>query len=150
MTLEPKSPLMNHCRFFELGSPVVTCVEAAAAKEIELSQELKTMILSADGTTVAVHVPGDCRIDLRAVKSDIPVKQAFLVGSSELRNRGLSPGTVTPLSPEIWEMKQFMDRRLLEFPEISTNDGTLTGYIFFNPRALLKAPDIKLGSFSKC
>lgn len=46
-------------------------------------------------------------------------------------------------------MRHLVSRRLLTLAEITTNDGTRTGYFRFAPSVLLRAADVMLGDFER-
>jgi prolyl-tRNA editing enzyme YbaK/EbsC (Cys-tRNA(Pro) deacylase) len=132
-----------------LDRPVVTCSEAAMAKQIPLQMELKTLILETSAGLVAVHVPGDRSISLRAVKKALKCREAKLASRGTLAALGLAPGTVTPLLDPVWYMHHLLCESVLALPFVSTNCGTLTGYFKFSPQVLLHAANVTVGPFSR-
>lgn len=137
-----------HLKAHHLEEPVVTCEEAAAAKNILLKQELKTILLDTDIGVVAVHVQGNHRVSLRKVKKLLQVEQARQAGRDTLDHLGLIPGTVCPVREPVWSLKSLLDARVLNNEFMSSNKGTLTTYIFFSPNCLLDAPDVTVGDFT--
>lgn len=49
----------------------------------------------------------------------------------------------------VWSMPQLISRRLLDVPEMMTNNGTRTAYFVFDPTMLVEAPDVVVGDFEK-
>lgn len=133
---------------YYLERPVITCREAASAKGIPLSAELKTLILETSIGPVAVHVPGNRKISLRAVKRTLRCQQARVASRDKLSSLGLAPGTVCPVLDPVWYMPQLLCESVLDNETVSTNSGTLTGYFRFKPDVLMRAPRITIGRFS--
>lgn len=131
-----------------LPFPVVTCEEAAVAKGIELARELKTLILETSSGLMAVHLPGDARINLRAVKNFIKAEEACLADPETLLKHGLSPGTVCALLDPVWSMPHLISRRVFDYEEVSTNNKTKTGYFRFGPAVLTEAAHM-IGDFER-
>jgi prolyl-tRNA editing enzyme YbaK/EbsC (Cys-tRNA(Pro) deacylase) len=130
-----------------LDREVVSCRQAADAKNLPLQNELKTLILRTTSGIYAVHLRGDQMLSLRAVKRFLHVKEAHLLSVLELSNIGLTPGTVCPFLPPVWNMPQLLSSKLLDLEFATTNNGTLTGYFIFKPQLLLNVPHVELGDF---
>ncbi len=140
----PGSWLKSHL----LDRMVVTCEEAASAKNIRLPQELKTLIVSVDGNICAVHVRGNQAVSLRKLKRHAKAEQAHLISKAELANIGLVPGTVCPLLDPVWSLQHYVDGSIFNSKIISTNNGTLSAYFMFKPSLLTSADKVKMGDFS--
>ena len=134
---------------YRLNAAVVTCEEAAAAKGIKLASELKSLILETSSGLIAVHLPGDGVLSLRAVKASIEAEEAYLADPETLVNLGLSPGTVCAVLDPVWSMPHLISRGVFEHTEVSTNNGTQTGYFKFEPLELTRAAHVKIGDFEK-
>jgi hypothetical protein len=65
----------------------------------------------------------------------------------EMNDVGLTPGTVCPVLPPVWDMLQLLSSAVLDLEFVSTNNGTLTGYFVFGPQLLLRLPNVQLGDF---
>ena len=57
-------------------------------------------------------------------------------------------GTVTPINDPIFSMKHLLDPTVLCQSCVTTNDGTLTGYVSFEPKSLLTAPQVDVVDIS--
>jgi prolyl-tRNA editing enzyme YbaK/EbsC (Cys-tRNA(Pro) deacylase) len=135
---------------FHVDSPVVTCEEAAAARNIPLARELKTLLLqTSDRGIVAVHLPGDGRLSLRKVRTLLETATAYLTDPDELSRLGLSPGTVCAILDPVWSMTHLISVRLLKMDMVTTNNGTLTGYFKFKPTILAQALDPIVDDFEE-
>lgn len=133
---------------YRLDGPVGSCESAAAAKGVPLEHELKSLVLEYDAGLALVHIRGDRRLWLRAVKRSLPSRQAKLVGKDVLANLGVEMGTVTPFHPVLWELPQLISREVLALPWVTTNAGVLDEYVIFAPSLLLRARDTKIGDLS--
>ncbi len=138
----------NSLTAYNLDKPVITCEQAAAAKGISLSSELKTIIILADEKIYAVNVPGNLNISLRKIKKFLDCDQAFMIDRVKLNDLGLVPGTVCPVKDPVWNMPQLLDESVLHHKFVSTNNGSLLSYFMFHPKILLSAPNIQIGDFS--
>lgn len=135
-------------RRYYLDRPVVTCREAAAAKQIPRENELKTLIVESSAGVVAVHVPGDRAVKLRAVMNALKCREARLASRAKLSSLGLAPGTVCPVLDPVWYMRHLICESVLDLGVVYTNAGTLTGYFKFSPAILLRNPQVTVGRFS--
>jgi len=131
-----------------LNKNVVSCEEAAAAKKIPLSNELKTIIVETSQGTILVHVCGNQSVSNRKVKNRLDVKQAVMASRKKMDELGVVPGTVSPVFEPLWSMKHLIDLRVMQNEYVSTNNGTLNNYITFSPKVLLQADSVIVGDFS--
>jgi prolyl-tRNA editing enzyme YbaK/EbsC (Cys-tRNA(Pro) deacylase) len=134
---------------YHLDSPVVSCEEAARARNIPLAQELKTLLLNTDNGLVAAHLPGDGVLHLRKVKARLASSQVYLADPEDLLKLGLSPGTVSAVLDPVWSLPHLVSRRLLHLPTVMTNNGTLTAYFEFAPSVLTEAASVVVDDFEK-
>lgn len=130
-----------------LKEEVTSCVEAARAKGIPLKNELKTLILQTSKGLYALHLTGDRKASLRAVKKFLKVKEAYLAQEEKLRDLNLNAGMICPLINPVWQLPHLISEEVLSLDYVSTNDGTKRGYIKFDPRILLSANNIEIGKF---
>lgn len=133
----------------KLNRMVVTCKEAAEAKGVSLSSELKTLILETNNGICAVNLCGNKHLSLRSVKRFLNVKEARLLSVSELVDLGLFPGTVCPFLNPVWHMHQLLSAAVLDLIITTTNNGTLGSFFIFRPKLLLKIPSIQIGDFEQ-
>lgn len=132
-----------------LSQPVVSCEEAAEARDVPLANELKTLVLKTSRGFVAAHLPGDGMLSLRKVKNRIEATEARLADPEDLSELGLSAGTVSALLDPVWAMPHLVTRRLLSLASVTTNNGTRTGYFEFDPAMLVEATDVVVGDFER-
>lgn len=130
-----------------LDHEVVSCEQAASAKNIPLANELKTIIVNTSVGIRAVHVPGNKRVFLRAVKRALACDQAFIAPPECLQTLGLKAGTVCPVLDPVWTMTHLISESVLGLGFVSTNNGTLSGYFRFPPQLLLGARRVMVGGF---
>ena len=134
-----------------LGLPyeVVTCEEAAAARDIPLANELKTLILQTPSGFVAAHLPADGELSLRAVKNELEVKNVKVADPEQIATIGLQSGTVSAVLNPVWNMPHLISKRLLSLDFVMTNNGTKMGYFKFDPVIMLNANSTIIGNFEK-
>jgi prolyl-tRNA editing enzyme YbaK/EbsC (Cys-tRNA(Pro) deacylase) len=131
-------------KHYVLPQRVVSCASAAAAKDIPLEHELKSLVIQTDSGLVVAHIPGDRNLSLRAVKRGLPTTQARLANVNDL---GLAPGTIHPFATKLWQLHHLVSREVFDLGWISTNAGTLTTFVVFDPRLLLRARRITVGAY---
>ena len=135
-------------KHYKLNFEVISCIQASIAKNIPVRNELKSIILSTSKGYCAVHMCGDRKVNLREVKNFLNCKQASLCSTEELSKMGLSPGKVCPLIEPTWGLQHLISRQVLHLKNVSTNDGTRTGYYTFSPKILLLTKLHQLGLFT--
>lgn len=119
---------------YALDEEVTTCEEASNAKGIPLKNELKTLIVNTSRGLCALHVPGNKKVSLRAVKNFLKIKEACLAGKDKLQALSLGPGTVCPLIAPVWHLPHLVSQEVLGLDFVSTNNGTKKGILFLIPR----------------
>ena len=147
MLLEQIKELISYPQ--HLNYQVVYCEESATAKGIQLVNELNSLVLETSKGLYIVHIPGNKYLDLRKVKRFINANEACLASKEVLASLGVQPGTVTPFSNNIWNLKQLVSEEIFSLKFISTNNGQLDEYISFKPNLLLKIPNVYVGNFSR-
>jgi prolyl-tRNA editing enzyme YbaK/EbsC (Cys-tRNA(Pro) deacylase) len=133
----------------KLASPVITCEEAAEARGIALANELKTLILDTSSGLIAVHLPGDGVLSLRAVKDFIEAEEAYLADPETLQRLGLTSGTISAILEPIWSLPHLISRRVFTLDTVMTNNRTKTGYFSFDPVMLTRAENVRIGEFER-
>lgn len=134
---------------FLTDKEVESCEDAARARGVPLTNELKTLILETSKGLVAVHLPGNREVSLRAVKDEIEAAEARLASGEILRSLSLSRGTVSAVLDPVWSLPHLVSRSILGLDYVTTNNGTLRGYLRFSPSVLLKAKRVRIGDFEK-
>jgi hypothetical protein len=132
-----------------LGHDVISCTEAACAKNIALENELKSLILESPIGFFVVNLRGDTYCSLRKVKSFLKISDVKLSSKSNLAELNLLRGAICVLLPPVWKMTQLLDRTVLDLDFVSTNNGTKSGYFIFRPDILLKAESVYISDFRK-
>jgi prolyl-tRNA editing enzyme YbaK/EbsC (Cys-tRNA(Pro) deacylase) len=83
-------------RHDKLDYEVVSCMQAARAKGINIANELKTLILSTSKGYVALHICGDRQANLREIKTFLNCDQASLASPKDLGKMKLGSGKICP------------------------------------------------------
>lgn len=126
--------------------PVVSCNEAASARGISLSQELKTIVLDKGGELVAAHIRGDRRLNMSIIKKTLGARNITFASISVLAAFNLAPGLVNP-----WRVgfckHNLLCRQVLSMPYMATNHDRLDEGVFFLVEELLLLPNLIMGDF---
>ena len=133
---------------YHLSFDVISCIDAANAKNIPLKNELKSLLLNYDGGICLVNVCGDNLVSLRKIKKTLHCKHAFMASEQELAQLNLRPGAVCPFLAQTWNLTQLYDKKLFALEFLSTNNGSRNQYIKFPPNVLLQCKDYIVGDFS--
>jgi prolyl-tRNA editing enzyme YbaK/EbsC (Cys-tRNA(Pro) deacylase) len=128
--------------------PVVTCEHAAVARGIELRTELKTLLLQSARVHIAVHLRGDTRLCLRAVKRLLHVRDLRFVEPPLLAAVGLRAGTINPWNVPFCRY-HLLCLHVLANHEMATNAGALDVGQFFPTAALFELPNLVVGFFGE-
>jgi Cys-tRNA(Pro) deacylase len=84
-------------RIEEFPAGTKTARDAAEAIGCELSQIVKTLVVVADGAFLLVLIPGDERLDERAVAAAVPARDVRIATAPEVvQATGFDPGGVAP------------------------------------------------------
>jgi len=131
-----------------LPNDVITCLDAASTKMIPLQNELKSLVLKTDNGLCILSLMGNMYADFREVKRFLGVDEACMASEDELKTLGLKKGAVCPVLNTVWEMPQLVSKEIFDLEYVSTNAGTLNECIVFNPKELLKHPNLFMGNFA--
>ena len=128
---------------------VETCIDASKARGVPLEREIKHVVFEFREGLFMVHVQGDKFISNRKVKNFLSIKNLKKANLTKHFNNKFRKGTVCPFIEPFFSMNHLVDESLLNFDWLSTNDGTLRGYIIFETSLLTHLNRIHFGNFSK-
>ena len=128
--------------------PVITCLEASYARGVKLSKELKHIIVTSSIGFCLVHVLGTKRVDMKKVSNFLHVKDAKLADLKLIKKMEMHRGSIFPFGEPFWSMLNLIDHEVIENDWLTTNDGTLRGFIKFSPRLLLYIPRNEIDNFA--
>lgn len=98
--------------------------DAADAVGCELSQIVKTLVVVADGAFVLALIPGDERLDERAVAAAVPAEQVRIATAPEVvQATGFDPGGVAPFPQQAIALA-LIERSLFRHPLVWIGAGT--------------------------
>jgi Ala-tRNA(Pro) deacylase len=104
--------------------PVTTSEEASRIRGTPLEQGAKALVYRADGRAVLLVLPANRRVDTRAFKNALQVKDLKMISPEELLElTGLQVGAVPPFGNLIG-LTTYADERLFEQPRLSFNAGS--------------------------
>jgi len=128
-------------------NPVITCEEAAKARQICLYRELKTLLLKLGHKKISVHLKGNNRLNSTAIKKLFKINHLRFLSSSELREYNLSKGLVNPWNIPFCEYN-LICFNIFENEYMYTNNGHYDQGIRFAPYDLLNISNVIIGEFS--
>ncbi|MGE4290987.1 MAG: YbaK/EbsC family protein [Desulfovibrio sp.] len=126
-----------------LDKEVRSCLEAANARGIPLSLELKTLLLRADGKLMAVHLRGGDRLNNRLVKKACNIRNLAFETLEQIRAYGLEKGIINPWTVPKQAM-HVVDTAVMKQSVMTTNNGTLTGSMLVNIQDLLTLNHVRI------
>jgi len=148
-TIAHKNSLFFHHYPFAYKRPVITCLEASIARGVDLSQELKHIVVNSSNIEYIVHVLGDMKVSTVNVAKFLNTNNVKLSQLKKYNKFSMHRGTIFPFMEPFWSMKNLIDENVLEKKWLTTNDGTLHGFIKFSPKLLLSLPHYERGYFSQ-
>ena len=123
------------------NSNVVTCTEAASARNIHLKQELKTILLKTNNNFVAIHLRGCDRLNLRKIKKLLKTKNITFINETKLKEFDLQKGIVNP-----WNINfctyNILCKKVLKNRFMATNAGVFNKGIYFKTQQLLELDNL--------
>jgi len=131
---------------------VDNCVDALRARGIKKDEEIKSLVLSIgrrgeENKFYVFHLLSGEELDNRAIEQHFKsirkekINKIRMAEPEELQKEfSAIKGTITPVNRKIWNAYTFISPRLLSGRIVSTNDGTVNGWIQFNSNVLLDSP----------
>jgi hypothetical protein len=126
--------------------PVVSCEEASQARGVALKTELKTLILQAKWTIVAVHLRADHRLQLRRIKKLLRVKNVSFMSPAQLQEHGLAAGLINPWNIAFCSL-HVVCLHTFANDIMTTNNSRLDEGVFFKTEDLFMLPNLIVGFF---
>ena len=147
--INSSKPPGENMEIHQLEAEVLTLDQAAKAKDIDLANELKTIILMTSRGLVALHLRGDREPNLTEVKEFLGVTEAYPLSADKLGEPplNLTPGTISAVLEPVWSLPHLISLSLLALDKVSTNAGTLNSCYYFKPKILLQAESREIGDF---
>lgn len=128
--------------------PVRTSEEAARVRGTPLEQGAKALVFRAGDRHLLLVLPADRRVDSRAVKRALGVKDLRLVSPEQLLElTGLEPGSVPPFG-NLMGLPTYVDERLLALPRISFNIGSRSVSVVMSPDDYHRLVQPEVGQFA--
>jgi prolyl-tRNA editing enzyme YbaK/EbsC (Cys-tRNA(Pro) deacylase) len=105
--------------------PVYTTEDAARERDVRISQIVKTMLLTdSNGKIIVAIVPGDSRLDLRAIKKFVGQKDIRFMAKDRMEKMGLVVGAIAPVDDIFNNLPKFIDPRVFEEEIVDISSGT--------------------------
>ncbi|MGH9125560.1 MAG: YbaK/EbsC family protein [Acidimicrobiales bacterium] len=116
-----------------------TAAEAAAAIGVEPAQIVKSLVFVVDDDPVIALIGGDRRLDETKLAAAAGGQRCRRPGADEVRSvTGFAVGGIPPFGHAV-ALRSFVDRALLEHPEVWAAAGTPHVNFPINPRRLAAA-----------
>jgi Ala-tRNA(Pro) deacylase len=148
--LRVENLLKQHDVNFEVlrHQPVFTSEEAAAVRGVALSTGAKALICKVDDRFVMFVIPGDRKLDSKAVRQALGTHALRFATREELNDAtGLPPGAVPPLG-SLFSLPTYCDTRLAENERINFNAGDHSISVSRRCTDYLQVENPTLGSFA--
>ena len=131
-----------------IHEPVRTSEEAARMRGTPLEQGAKALVFRADDATLLLVVQAHRRIDTRAFKRSVGVKNLRMVSADELRElTGLEAGAVPPFG-HLLGLHTYVDERLLALPRIAFNAGSRDASVVLATKDYARLEPLTAGRFA--
>ena len=125
------------------NNKVVTCIEAANARNIHLKQELKTILLNINHSFVAAHLRGCDRLNLKKIKKLFKTKNITFLSDAKLNEFHLKKGIVNPWNIDFCTYN-ILCKKVLQNRFMATNAGVFNKGVYFKPEKLLELDNLIL------
>lgn len=127
----------------------ITSEDAARVRGVDLKTGAKAMIAESKGIFYQFVLPGNRKIDWKLVKSHLGIKDISLAKEEDVEQKfGLKRGSVPPFG-NLFGIKVFYDKKLLENDYVNFNAGSLTDSIQMKAEDLVRIVKPELFLFSK-
>ncbi len=130
--------------------PAVTAQEVAQSAHIPGAQLAKTVIICGDGQLAMAVLPAHQRINGNALRNLMNVQELRLATEAEFRERfpQCETGGMPPLG-NLYDMKVYMERSLLNDDWIAFNAGTHTEVIKMDSGVFKRLVKPVMGTFAR-
>src|SRR5512136_1338106 len=148
--LRVENLLKQHGVNFEVlrHQPVFTSEEAAAVRGVALSTGAKALICKVDARFVMFVIPGDRKLDSKAIRQALGIHALRFATRDELNDvTGLPPGAVPPFG-SLFSLPTYCDTRLAENERINFNAGDRSISVSLRYTDYLQMENPTLGSFA--
>lgn len=128
---------------------VINCREAAKARKVLLSKEMKHILLRTPNGLTMAHIQAHKSISLRKIKNTLKIKDICMANLKEYEQEIFERGTICPFIEPFWSLFHLLDNRIFENDWMTTNDTTKRGYIIFDPIILKFTENHIIGDFTQ-
>lgn len=130
---------------------VYTAQDKAATLKVKENLIGKTLVVKLDKDPALVLISANKNLDKQKLKKVAKAKKVdFLTETWMKKNlKGVKVGAIPPFG-NLWKIKTYVDRSLINLPKIIVSGGDYNFSIQLSPSSLKKlVPDLLVGSFSK-
>ncbi len=129
---------------------VYTAFDKAATLKVKPGVIAKVLTLKLDKELALAVIGGDKNLDIEKLKKLAKAKKIDFAKEKAIGEafKGIDPGAIPPFG-ELWGIKIFCDKKLLESPKIIFSAGIYEGSIKMTPGSFKKSnPAMIVGNFS--
>jgi len=130
---------------------VYTAFDKAATMRVKPAAIAKVLVVKIDRDLAMVVIGGDKNLNIEKLQKLAKAKTVGFAKEKIIGEtfKGIDPGAITPFS-EIWGIKLFCDKKILEQPKMILSAGTYEASIKLAPGAFIKAnPEMVIAVISK-
>lgn len=130
---------------------VYTAFDKAQTLKIPEKIVGKTLVLKLNKNLALVLIPANKNLDTNKFKKAAGLKKIGFISEKIMKNKlkGVKVGAVPPFG-NLWQLRTFIDKSLLEQTKIIINGGSYNFSIKISPVSFKKLiPDLVIGSFGK-
>ena len=129
--------------------PVFTSKEAAEVRGTELKQGTKALVLKTEEGFIQACVSGSKELDIEKLQKITLFKRIEMANAKDVRKAtGCNIGSVPPLG-NLFELKVYFDKSILENEIVAFNAGSHTRSIKMKAKDLVKIVNPVIGEFSR-
>ena len=129
--------------------PVFTSKEAAEVRGTELKQGTKALVLKTEEGFIQACVSGSKELDIEKLQKITLFKRIEMANAKDVRKAtGCNIGSVPPLG-NLFELKVYFDKSILENEIVAFNAGSHTRSIKMKAKDLVKIVNPVVGEFSR-
>lgn len=130
-------------------APVITSEEAAKARNSSIASGAKSMVMKVDGQLLMFVIPGDKKVDAKAIKAHLKAKDVEMAPKDVVEEvTKVQIGGVPPFG-SLFELKTYVDETLAENKQIYFNAGSKEISMKISHEDFVRAEQPEVGSFAK-
>jgi Ala-tRNA(Pro) deacylase len=129
---------------------VYTAFDKAATLKIKTGAIAKVLVVKIDRELAMAVIGGDRNLDMDKLAKLAKAKKIDFAKEKIIAEtfKGIDPGAIPPFA-DLWQMRVFCDKKLLEAPKIIISAGSYEASLIITPAAFKKTdPEMTIADFS--